>query len=296
MIPASFDYHRPSSLDEAVGMLTRFGSEAKVLSGGMSLLPLLKLRLGSAAHLVDIGRIPGLEYIKEESGVLKIGGATRECLLERSEIIRAKYPILLDTARVIADPLVRNRATVGGNLAHGDPANDHPATMIALGASVVARGPKGERTIPVNQLYKGLLETALAPDEILVEIRIPTPAARSGGAYLKLERKVGDFAAAAAAVQVTLDAKGAIERAGIGLTNAGPMPVEAANAAKYLIGKTVTQSADDKVVAEAARLAASNSAPSEDRRGSVEYKREMARVMVARALRKAVGRAAGAGG
>ncbi|HEU0204130.1 MAG TPA: FAD binding domain-containing protein, partial [Burkholderiaceae bacterium] len=191
----------------------------------------------------------------------------------------------------IADPIVRNRATVGGNLAHGDPANDHPATMIALGASVVARGPKAERTIAVKQFFKGVFETALAADEILVEIRIPMPPARSGGAYLKLERKVGDFAAAAAAVQVTLDGKGAIERAGIGLTNAAPTPVEAAGAAQYLLGKTITQNADDKIVAEAARLAAAAGSPSEDGRGSVEYKREMARVMTARALRLAVQRA-----
>lgn len=289
MIPATFDYHRPASLDEALGLLGRYGDDAKVLSGGMSLLPVLKLRLGSVGHLVDIGRIPGLEYIKEEGGVLKIGGATREVTLDRSELIRSQYPILFDTARVIADPLVRNRATVGGNLAHGDPANDHPATMIALGASVVARGPKGERTIPVNQFFKSLFGTALAANEILVEIRIPIPPPRSAGANLKLERKVGDFAAAAAAVQVTLDAKGAIERAGIGLTNAGPTPVEAAAAAKHLTGKKP----DDAVIAEAGRLAASASAPSADRRGSVEYKREMARVQVMRALRKALERAGG---
>jgi carbon-monoxide dehydrogenase medium subunit len=289
MIPAAFDYHRPASLDEALGLLGRYGDDAKVLSGGMSLLPLLKLRLGSVGHLVDIGRIPGLEYIKEDGGVLKIGGATREVMLDRSELIRSKYPILLDTARVIADPLVRNRATVGGNLAHGDPANDHPATMLALGASVVARGATGERTIPVNRFFQGLFTTALAANEILVEIRIPIPPPRSGGAYLKLERKVGDFAAAAAAVQVTLDANGGIQRAGIGLTNAGPMPVEATAAAAYLTGKKP----DDTVMAEAGRLAASSSSPSADRRGSVEYKREMARVLVMRALRKALERAGG---
>jgi len=289
MIPAAFDYHRPGSLDEAVGLLVRHGSEAKVLSGGMSLLPILKLRLGAATHLIDIGRISGLEYIREEGGVLKIGGATREALLERSEVVRAKYPILLDTARVIADPLVRNRATIGGNLAHGDPANDHPATMLALGATIVARGPKGERTIPIGQFFQSLFTTALAPDEILTEIRIPAPPPRSGGAYVKFERKVGDFAIAAAAAQVTLDAAGAIERAGIGLTNAGPVPVEAADAARYLAGKKP----DEKTITEAARMAAAHSSPSADRRGSVEYKREMARVLAARALRKAVERAGG---
>src|SRR5439155_24531798 len=143
MIPSQFDYHAPTTLAEAVALLSRFGEGAKVLSGGQSLLPLLKLRLGTAEHLVDIGRIPGLEYIKEEGGVLKIGGRTRESALEQSDLIHAKYPLLAETAAVIADPLVRNLATVGGNLAHGDPANDHPATMLALRAEVAATGPNG---------------------------------------------------------------------------------------------------------------------------------------------------------
>jgi carbon-monoxide dehydrogenase medium subunit len=289
MIPAPFDYHRPGTLDEAVTLLARHGDAAKVLSGGMSLLPMLKLRLGSVAHLVDIGRIPGLEYIKEEGGALRIGGGTRQATLERSELVAAKYPILRDAVVLIADPLVRNRATVGGNLANGDPGNDLPAIMIALGASLVARGPKGERTIPANQFYKGIYSTALGPDEILTEVRVPILPPRSGGAYLKLKRKVGDYAAAAAAVQVTLDAKGGIERAGIALTNAGSTPIEAADAAKYLAGKAL----DDKVVAEASRLAAAKSEPTADRRGSVEYKKEMARVLTGRALRKAVARAGG---
>jgi carbon-monoxide dehydrogenase medium subunit len=289
MIPAPFDYHAPATLAEAVALLQRHGDEAKVLSGGQSLLPLLKLRMGAAAHLVDIGRIPNLEYILEDGGVLKIGGRTRESALERSELIRSKYPILYDTARVIADPLVRNRATIGGNLAHADPANDHPATMIAVGAEVVATGPKGERTIPIARFFSGIFTTALAPDEILTEIRIPAPPPRSGGAYVKLERKVGDFATAAAAVQVTLGARGQIERVGIGLTNAGPTPVRATAAEEYLRGKTP----DLATRAEAARLAAQAASPSADRRGSVEYKREMARVLTARALAKAVERAEG---
>src|SRR5262245_66267726 len=167
MIPASFDYHAPTSLADAIALLQQHGDQAKVLSGGQSLLPLLKLRVGAAGHLVDIGRIPGLDYIKEEDGFLKIGGRTRESELERSEVISSKYPILHDTARVIADPLVRNRATIGGNLAHADPANDHPATMLALGAEVTATGAKGHRTIPIGQFFTGLFSTALAVDEIL---------------------------------------------------------------------------------------------------------------------------------
>jgi carbon-monoxide dehydrogenase medium subunit len=289
MIPAPFDYHAPGSLAEAIGLLQQHGDDAKVLSGGQSLLPLLKLRLASAVHLVDIGRIPGLDYIKEDGGYLKIGGRTRESALERSDLIRTKYPILHDTALVIADPIVRNRATIGGNLAHADPANDHPATMLALGADVVVTGPGGERTIPIGQFFTGIFSTALAAGEILTEIRIPIPPARSGGAYVKLERKVGDFATAAAAAQVTLGADGKVERAGIALTSAGPTPVKATNAETFLQGKTP----DAATIAAAARLAGQAASPSADRRGSVEYKREMARVLTARALTTAVARAGG---
>ena len=289
MIPAAFDYHRPSSLDEAVALLARHGDGAKVLSGGMSLLPVLKLRLGSFAHLVDIGKIPGLDYVKEDGGFLKIGAMTRQATIERSEIVRGRYHVLADAVPLIADPLVRNRGTIGGNVANGDPGNEQPAIMIALGATLVLRGSKGERAVAAHQFYKGFYATALGSDEILTEIRIPVPQARSGGAYAKLKRKVGDFAAAAAAVQLTLDAKGAVERAAIALTNAGPTPVEASEAARSLIGKVP----DQKTIAEAAKLAAAKCAPSADRRGSIEYKKEMARVMVMRALTRAVERAAG---
>jgi len=289
MIPAPFDYHSPKTLSEAIGLLAQY-DDAKVLSGGQSLLPLLKLRLGSAGHLIDIGRVPGLEDIKEEGGFLKIGGRVRESALEHSDLIRKKYPILADTAAVIADPLVRNLATVGGNLAHGDPANDHPATMLALGAIVVATGPRGERTILIDQFFTNLFETALAKDEILTEIRVPVPPPKSGGAYVKLERKVGDFATAGAAVQVTLGAKGEIVRAGIGLTNAAFTPVKATDAEKFLQGKNP----DAATIAEASRRAAAATDPSPDRRGSVEYKKDMARVLTARALERAVARAQGA--
>lgn len=288
MIPSAFDYHAPGTLPEALALLDRLGDDAKILAGGQSLLPMLKIRLAQVGHLVDIGRIPGLNYIKEEGGFLKIGAGTTESALEHSELIRTKYPILLDTALVIADPLVRNRATVGGNLAHGDPANDHPATMLALGAIVVARGPKGERAIPIGQLFQGLFTTALGSNEILTEIRIPVPPPGSGGAYIKLERKVGDFATAAVAAQVTL-AGGAIAKVGLGLTAAGPVPVKAVEAEKFLTGKQP----DAKVLAEAGRLAGQAANPSSDRRGEVDYKREMARVLAVRALTLAIRRAGG---
>jgi carbon-monoxide dehydrogenase medium subunit len=188
---------------------------------------------------------------------------------------------------LIADPLVRNRGTFGGNVANGDPANDGPAIVIALGAELVARGPQGERTIAANRFYKDLFVTALAPDEILTEIRIPLPPPRTGSAYRKLKRKTGDYAAAASAVQVTLDARGAVQRACIALTNAGPMPIEAVQGSRFLEGKAP----DDKTIAEASRLAAGAATPSADQRGSVEYKREMARVLTARALKAALERA-----
>ena len=289
MIPAAFDYHRAASLDDAVALLARYGDDAKVLSGGMSLLPVLKLRLGAFGHLVDIGRIPGLEYVREEGGFVKIGAGTRQATLERDEIVASRLPILADAVPLIADPLVRNRGTIGGNIANGDPGNDEPSIMLALGATFAVRGAKGERTIAANQFYRGFYTTALVPGEILTEIRIPVPPARSGGAYVKLKRKVGDFAAAAAAVQLTLDGRGSVERAAIALTNAAPTPLEATEAARSLVGRA----ADDKAIAEAARLAAAKTSPTADRRGSVEYKREMARVMTARALAKALARAGG---
>jgi carbon-monoxide dehydrogenase medium subunit len=287
MIPAPFDYHRAATLDEAIGLLARFGDSARVLSGGMSLLPALKLRLGSYAHLVDISRIAGLEYVREEKGFLRIGAGTRQATLERNEAIRARYPVLADAIPLIADPLVRNRGTIGGNLANGDPANDHPAIAIALGAELAAKGRNGERSIPANRFYKALYETALSPDEILVEIRIPVPGPKSGGAYRKLKRKTGDFAAAAVAVQLSLNANGTVARAGIALTNAGPTPVEAVEAQKFLEGKTP----DEDVISKTSALAAKAGSPGADRRGSAEYKREMARVLAGRAIRAALERA-----
>ena len=287
MIPPSFDYHSPATLPDALKLLGQFGDDAKILSGGQSLLPLLKLRLAAPGHLVDIGRIPGLDYIKEEGGYLRLGALVREADLEASDLVRKRYPILVDTASVVADPLVRSLATVAGNLAHGDPANDHPATMLALGAEVEVTGPKGKRTIPVASFFKGLFTTALEPNEILTEVRIPVPAARSGGAYVKLERKVGDFATAGAAAVVVVGPSGAFEFVGLGLTNAATTPVKPTKAELFLTGKKAD------AIAEAARLAADGVSPGADRRGSTEYKREMARVLTARALKKAYERAGG---
>jgi carbon-monoxide dehydrogenase medium subunit len=287
MIPAPFDYHRAGTLDEAIGLLARYKDDAKLLAGGMSLLPALKLRLGSFGHLVDISRIAELEYVKEEKGVVRIGAGTRQRVLQQSEIIQSRYGVLADAVPLIADPLVRNRGTIGGNVANGDPANDGPAIVIALGAELVVRGPQGERSIPANRFYKDLFVTDLRSDEILVEIRIPVPPARSGSAYRKLKRKTGDYAAAAVAVRVSLNAKGAVADAGIALTNVASKPVEAVESQKYLVGRAL----DEKVIAEAARMAAKAASPSADLRGSVEYKREMTRVLTGRALHAALERA-----
>src|SRR5205085_689461 len=220
LIPGSFDYMVAHSVEEAVALLDQHGDEAKVLAGGHSLIPLLRFRLASPSVLIDINRIHGLEYIQETDGVLHIGALTREAELDTSNLIRERYPILFDTSSVVADPVVRNWATVGGNLAHADPANDHPATMLALGASVVANGPNGERVIPIDEFFTdSSFETVLQPNEILTEIRIPAPTQRSGGAHLKLERKVGDYGIAGVAVYITLDSNGTVNYAGIGLTN-----------------------------------------------------------------------------
>ncbi len=287
MIPPVFEYLRPKTIPEALAFLKQYGDSAKILSGGQSLIPMMKLRLARPAYLVDLNRIAGLSYIKEDGGYLKIGGLTREAELESSALVRSKYPLLTDTAAVIADPQVRNLATVGGNLAHGDPANDHPATMIALGAQVVATGGKGERVIPIEGFFVSLFTTALEQGEILTEIRIPIPPPKSGGAYLKVERKVGDFATAAVAVQLTLDGQGAVQKAGIGLTNVGATPVKAKKAEDFLRGKKP----DAATIAQAAQLAADDAQPSSDLRGPAEYKKSLVKELAKRAISRALERA-----
>jgi aerobic carbon-monoxide dehydrogenase medium subunit len=289
MIPGAFDYVAPGTLPEAIALLQQHGEDAKILAGGHSLIPLMKLRLAQPAYLIDINKIAGLAYIKEEGGELRIGALTREAALDASDLVHARYPLLADTAKVIADPLVRNMATVGGNLAHADPANDHPATMLAYGASIVATGPNGERVIPIADFFTGLFATALAPDEILSEIRIPTPPAHSGGAYVKLERKVGDYATAAVAAQITLDAGGVCQYAGIGLTAVDGVPVKATRAEAALRGQPLS----DEAIRAAAQIASEECDPTADLRGSVDYKRAMVKVLTQRALTKARERAGG---
>jgi aerobic carbon-monoxide dehydrogenase medium subunit len=287
MIPQSFEYFSPETVSEAIALLHEHGDGAKILSGGQSLIPMMKIRLARPEYIIDINRLADLQYVREEAGFLKIGGLTREADLEASSLIRAKYPIILDTAASIADPQVRNMATVGGNLAHGDPANDHPATMMALGAEIIATGRGGERTIPVNDFFLSVFTTALEHGEILTEIRIPIPPSGSGGAYFKLERKVGDFATVGVAAQITVDNAGICRRAGIGLTNVGATPIRAARAEGFLVGKAM----DQQQISQAAQLAAEEAQPSSDLRGPAEYKVSMVRELTKRALVRACERA-----
>ena len=289
MIPPSFEYLTPSNISDAVALLQKHGDEAKILAGGHSLIPAMRLRLAEPGYLIDISGIGGLDYIQEESGQLRIGAMTCEAALEESEIVQSQYPLLLDTAKMIADPSVRNMATVGGNLAHGDPANDHPATMLALRASVVAEGPNGTREIKIDDFFPDFFTTALTEDEILTEIRIPSPPPASGGTYLKIERKVGDYAAAAVACQLNIDSSGSIENIGLGLTNVGSTPIRASSAEELLKGKKP----DENMLAEAGRLAAADSEPMEDLRGSAEYKRALVNELTQRAIKLSLQRAEG---
>jgi carbon-monoxide dehydrogenase medium subunit len=292
MIPGQFSYHAPASLPDALLLLKQHGSDAKILSGGQSLIPMMRFRLAQPGHVVDINRIPGLAYVEESDGALRIGALAREADLDASDVVHARYPLLADAGAVIADPLVRNLATVCGNVAHADPANDHPAVMLAYRAEVVAEGPLGRRTIPIDDFFVDTFVTALAPDEVLRELRIPAPGPRSGGAYQKLERKVGDYAIAAVAAQVTLNEDGTVAAAGIALTNLGPTPIRATDAEAALIGQTP----DAATIERAADLAAAAADPVSDNRGPADYKRAVTRTLTRRAIQTAVGRANGQAG
>jgi aerobic carbon-monoxide dehydrogenase medium subunit len=287
MIPASFDYHRPTSLTQAITLLKEYGSEAKILAGGQSLIPAMRFRLAQPGVLIDINRLAELDFLEERGDHLVIGALTRESALEENPLIE-RYPLLLDAAKVVADPLVRQRATVGGNLAHADPANDHPAVMLAYGATISASGPSGARTLGIDTFFTGLFESALKSGEILTEIRIPKARAGTGGAYIKVERKVGDYATAGVAVQLELQGTRCTQIR-IALTNVNPVPMRAEAAEAALTGSSL-----DAVNLDKAGLLAGNACePSGDLRGSVEYKRDLVRILVKRAVERAARRARG---
>ena len=287
MIAQSFQYESPGTLAEAIALLNQYGDEAKVLSGGHSLIPMMKLRFASPGYLIDINGIPGLSDIKEENGVVHIGALAREADLEHSTLLAQHFPIFKDVTKLIADPQVRNMGTLGGNLAHGDAANDHPAVMIALGASVVITGADGEREVPIDEFFYGFYMTAIQQGEILTEIRLPVPAAGTGNAYHKLERKVGDYATSGVAVQLTIGSDGIVTAAGIGLTNVNPVPLRATRSEEALVGKPLTE----ENILLAAQYASEDCNPSADLRGSEDYKRHVTGVLVKRMIKKAAERA-----
>jgi carbon-monoxide dehydrogenase medium subunit len=282
LYPGTFDYAAPESLDEAVALLAEHGDEAKVLAGGQSLIPLLKLRFAAPAVLVDVNRIGGLDSLAEDAGTLRIGALVRHKTCERSELLRSRYPLLADVAGLVSDPIVRNLGTVCGSIAHADPQGDWGSALLAAGAEVVVRGPSGERTIPIGSFFLGPFTTALDATEVATEVRVPAPTGRAGGAYLKLERKVGDFATVAVAVQLAFE-NGKVGRAGIALTGVGPTNLEATEAGASLAGAELT----DEAVRGAAELAAQAASPQSDLRGSADYKRQVVRVFTERALRRA---------
>jgi aerobic carbon-monoxide dehydrogenase medium subunit len=279
MLPSRFEYHRATTLQEALALLDEHGEDAKVLAGGQSLIPLMKLRFAAPEHLVDINDVPGLDGIEERDGSLAIGALVRHRTLTTDHTIAARYPAIAAAAPQIADPLVRNRGTIGGSLAHADPAGDLGSVMLAMDASVVLTGSSGQRVVPIGEFLVDTFTTSIAPTEILTEIRVPTPPPRSGGTYLKLERKVGDFATVAVAVALTLQ-NGTIGRAGIALTGVGLKNIDAMDAAASLAGAAPS----DEAFVQAGRLAAEASNPVTDVRGTEAYKRHVVDVFTRRGL------------
>jgi carbon-monoxide dehydrogenase medium subunit len=288
VIPPSFEYYAPRSIGEALSLLAKLGGESRLLAGGHSLLPMMKLRFAQPGHLIDLNRVPELRGIREEGAELIIGAMTTEAELIGSSLIRNKVPLLAEGAGSIADPQVRYKGTIGGDISHGDPGNDQPALMLALDASFVLTGPKGQRTVKADGYFVGLYQTQLGADEILTQIRIPIPAAGSGWSYQKLKRKTGDFATAATAVLLQMKG-GNVARLAIALTNAGPTALRARAAEAALTGKPL----DEAGLGEAARLAMSICNPTPDQRGDAAYKTAMCGEMTRRALQAAAARARG---
>ncbi len=286
MVPGSFEYHRPANLSETIALLGKFDSDARLIAGGHSLIPMMKLRLAVPGHLIDLAGIAELRGVRLDGGEIVIGAMTTQHEIIGDELLAQHAPILRETAEVIADPQVRYLGTIGGNVANGDPGNDMPALMMALGAAYVLRGASGERRIAARNYYLSTYETAAEPDEVLAAIRVPVPPQGHGWAYEKLKRKVGDYATAAAAVILTVS-EGKIATCAIGLTNVAGTPLFAGDAAASVIGTAL----DKPTLARAAEAATALAHPAADGRGSAEYRAKMAGVMTARALTRAFARA-----
>ncbi|HXV58609.1 MAG TPA: xanthine dehydrogenase family protein subunit M [Gaiellaceae bacterium] len=287
MYPARFEYHAPESVEEALSLLERYGDEGKVLAGGQSLIPLMKLRFASPRALVDVNRIQGLDAIEEADGFLSIGALVRHADCETSAALRGRYGVLGDAAPQISDPIVRNRGTVVGSLTHADPQGDWGSALLAAGARLQVVSSAGTRTIPLDELFQGPFTTSLQPNEIATAVEVPDPGAKAAGTYLKLERKVGDFATVGVAVHVSFT-NGRVERAGIALTGVGSRNLRASAAEESLAGAEL----NDDTIGTAAQLAAEAAQPRSDHRGSADYKRSVVRVFTERGLRKAAAAAA----
>ncbi len=289
MYPASFDYHTPGSVQEAISLLGKLRDDAKLLAGGHSLIPMMKLRLAQPKHLIDLRKVPGLAGIREDGGSIAIGAMTTHWQVESSKLLQAKIPVVSDAAGMIGDPQVRNLGTIGGSLAHADPAADMPAVMIALGAEFVVEGARGRRTVKVDDFFKGLMMTAVGPDEILAEIRVPVPPAGSGAAYLKFPHPASRFAVVGVCAALTVDGKGICTKAGVGVTGAGTKAVRAKGVEAGLAGKALDQAAIEAAAAKAAEGVDVQA----DLQGSAEYKAHLLRVHARRAIEAALGRAKG---
>jgi carbon-monoxide dehydrogenase medium subunit len=289
MIPAQFEYVAPKTLEDALRLVERHGDEAKILAGGHSLLPLMKLRLAQPRYIIDIGRLRNMNYVREENGHIAIGALTTHAEIEGSTLLRSKCPLLAETAAVIGDAQVRNRGTLGGSLAHADPAADYPAAALALDVEIIAASTAGTRTIPVAEFFVDMLTTTLRPGEILSQVRVAPLAPQTGTAYEKLHQPASGFAIVGVAVRLTIGKDGTIEEAAVGVTGLGPKAFRAAAAEKILRGKK----ASVKLFVDAARYTAQGIEPLSDLHASADYRREMAAVYTRRALERALTRAQG---
>ncbi len=286
-VPAAFDYHPATSVDEAIALLQQYGDEAKLLAGGHSLLPTMKLRLAQPGHLIDLGRISGLSYIREDDGVVAVGAMTRYVDIERSEVLKKHFALLPEGVAQIGDPQVRNRGTIGGSIAHSDPAADTPGIVLALKADIVAKGPNGVRTIKADDFFMDLFQTALQPDEVITEIRFPKPPVHTGSAYMKLANKASHYAVVGCAAVVTLDGNGTCTTASVVITGASVKPTRASAVEAGLVGKKL----DEATIANAASHAADGLEVVSDIHGSQEYRAQMATVLARRVVARAAERA-----